>query len=144
MENLKHKQFCDTYLINGLNATQAYITVYKTKNEESARKASSLLLTKIDIKNYIQTEQNKLSKKADIDKEFIINEYKELLESCKEEGLDGSGNIKDRTNWNKALQNLSKMLGFNEPEKIEHSGNQIVTVIKLTEVIKSDGTTNTP
>jgi len=40
----KHKAFCDEYLSNGLNATQAYKSVYKTNDKVSEASASRLLL----------------------------------------------------------------------------------------------------
>ena len=50
----KQMLFCDEYLKNGCNATQAYLKVYKNvKNREVAKKAGSRLLTFVDVKNYI-------------------------------------------------------------------------------------------
>ena len=43
----KQKLFCDECLANGLNATQAYLTVYKNvKNKASAAEMASRLLKK--------------------------------------------------------------------------------------------------
>jgi phage terminase small subunit len=116
----KQKQFCDIYLTNGFNGTDAYLKVYPSANPESARRQASKLLTKIDVKAYLKEKQQELSKKSKIDREYILNEYAQLLESCKAEGLDGAGTIKDRTNWNTALKNIAKLLGLDEPEKLKH------------------------
>lgn len=125
MDNLnpKQKAFADEYLVNGFNARQAYLSVYKSvKTEKSADAAASLLLSNIKVKNYIASKQALTAKKYDITRDYITAEYLSLIESAKKEGLDGQGNLKDRANWAKALGQLSKLLGLDEPEKIQHSG----------------------
>jgi phage terminase small subunit len=128
MTNKRHKQFAEEYLSNGMNATQAYLSVYKSvKNERTAEAAASRLLSNVKVKEYLYEKQKELSKKSEIDREFILEEYKQLLDSCKLEGMDGAGTIKDRTNWAKALAQITKMLGLDAPEKqeITHKGISI-------------------
>jgi hypothetical protein len=123
--NPRHKAFADEYLVNGMNATQAYLSVYRSvKKEETARVNGSKLLTNANIQAYIAERQKENQKKIEIDQEWILREYIELLNSCKVEGLDGYGTIKDRTNWAKSLAQLTKMLGLDAPEKteVEHKG----------------------
>ena len=56
----KQKRFCDEYLID-CNATRAYMAAYPSvTQEESARRCGSRLLTKVDIKNYIEEQMEKL------------------------------------------------------------------------------------
>lgn len=102
----KHKAFCDQYLSNGLNATQAYKSVYKTNDKVSEASASRLLLN-VKVKEYIQQEQNKTSEKLEITREFLIKEYLELINSAKTDE-----NFIDRGNWNKSLAQLAKLLGL--------------------------------
>jgi phage terminase small subunit len=116
----KHKSFCDEYINNGFNGTKAYLAVYKSvKSEDAARTNASKLLAKANIKAYVEQKQKELRQKAEIDRDYILEEYKQLLESCKIEGLDGEGTIKDRTNWSRALAQLSKLLGLDAPDKTE-------------------------
>lgn len=50
----KQRRFCDEYLID-CNATRAYKVAYShVKNDHSARTLASRLLTKVDVKNYIE------------------------------------------------------------------------------------------
>ena len=102
----KHKAFCDQYLSNGLNATQAYKSVYKT-NDKVSEAAASRLLSNVKVKEYIQQEQNKTSEKLEITREFLIKEYLELIQSAKTDE-----NFIDRGNWNKSLAQLAKLLGL--------------------------------
>ena len=104
--SVKHKAFCDQYLSNGLNATQAYKSVYKTNDKVSEASASRLLLN-VKVKEYIQKEQNKTSQKLEITREFLIKEYLELIQSAKTDE-----NFIDRGNWNKSLAQLAKLLGL--------------------------------
>lgn len=116
----KHKIVVDIYLSNGLNKTQAlidagYSSVYANKNINS-------IFSKSEVKAYIAQKQALTAKKYDITRDYITAEYLSLIDSAKKEGLDGQGNLKDRANWAKALGQLSKLLGLDEPEKIQHSG----------------------
>ena len=49
----KHKLFCDEYLANGLNATQAYKSVYKT-NDKIAGASGPRLLENVRVKEYLK------------------------------------------------------------------------------------------
>lgn len=121
--NDKQKQFADEYLINGFCGRKAYLAVYKSvKTEAAADVMASRLLSNVKVKEYIAQKQAVTAKKFDITREYITNEYLQLIESAKKEGLDGQGTLKDRTNWAKALAQLSKLLGLDAPEKVEHSG----------------------
>ncbi len=50
----KHRKFCKALLKHGFNQTRAYMEVYKTTNALSARVNASMLLTKNNIKEYIE------------------------------------------------------------------------------------------
>ena len=126
--NNKHKQFADEFLSNGQNITKAYRTIYShVKKDEVAAVNGNRLMNRPEVIEYIQSKQEEMATKAEINREYILNEYLQLLDSCKFEGLDGTGSIKDRTNWAKALAQLTKMLGLDEPDKSEvtHKGINI-------------------
>lgn len=57
----KQRKFCDEYLID-LNATRAYKAAYPhVKSEGAARACASKLLTKANIKTYIDEQLDKIS-----------------------------------------------------------------------------------
>lgn len=57
----KQRKFCDEYLID-TNATRAYKVAYPhVKSEDAARACASRLLTKANIKNYIDEQLQKIS-----------------------------------------------------------------------------------
>uniref|UniRef100_UPI0035A0F420 terminase small subunit n=1 Tax=Jeotgalibaca porci TaxID=1868793 RepID=UPI0035A0F420 len=68
----KMKQFCDNYLANGLNATQAYLDAkYKVKSESTAASSASRLLRNDKVKEYIAKrleilEQEKIADATEI------------------------------------------------------------------------------
>ena len=107
----KHKAFCDEYLANGMNALQAYKSVYKV-SDKVAGASGVRLLDNVNVKEYLQQEQEKTSNKLEITREFLIKEYLELIESAKTDD-----NFIDRGNWNKSLAQLSKLLGLDAPIK---------------------------
>lgn len=118
----RHKMFADEYLRNGLNGTQAYKSIYKGVTEASARSTAPTLLANPSIKTYITEQIKSLSLEKKITREYLVDDLLKLIESCQTQGVDGSGTIVDRANWNKAIQTLSKILGFNS-ENVNHTGN---------------------
>jgi len=139
LKNLKHKQFCDQYLANGMNARLAYKSVYKSvKSEAGADASASKLLSNPKLQDYIKTQQEKSAIKLEITREDIVREYLELIESSKKEGIDGKGTIKDRSNWGKALSQMSKLLGLDEPDKqdITTNGESINPIAINVNIIK--------
>ena len=107
----KHKAFCDQYLSNGLNATQAYKSVYGV-SDSVAGPSGDRLLKNAKIKSVIEEEMNKTSEKLEITREFLIKEYLELINSAKSDE-----DFIDRGNWNKSLAQLAKLLGLDSPIK---------------------------
>ena len=107
----KHKAFCDEYLANGLNATQAYKSVYKV-SDKVAGASGPRLMENVRIKEYLQEQMDKTAEKLEITREFLIKEYLELIDSAKNDP-----DFVDRGNWNKSLAQLSKLLGLDAPVK---------------------------
>jgi phage terminase small subunit len=107
----KHKAFCDEYLANGLNATQAYKSVYKA-DDKVCESSGARLIRNDKVRDYIQQEQNKTAERLEITREFLIKEYLEIIESAK-----SNEDFIDRGNWNKSLAQLSKLLGLDAPIK---------------------------
>jgi phage terminase small subunit len=73
----KHKLFVTEYVKNNCNGTKAYMAVYDV-DDKSARRAASLLLTNIDIKEAVNTEIDRvLADKQELALQ-IVNEYKKI------------------------------------------------------------------
>lgn len=62
--NNNQKLFCHEYVKNGNNGTRAYMEVYSNCTEETARRNASKLLTKTDVKEYIESLQKELKDEA--------------------------------------------------------------------------------
>jgi phage terminase small subunit len=107
----KHKAFCDEYLANGLNATQAYKSVYKTTDKVSEASSSRLLLN-VKVKEYLQQEGQKTAERLQITKEELLNDLVEIKNNNK--------GIRDVTAM-KAIELISKMSGFDAPTRQEIS-----------------------
>lgn len=119
MPNLTNNQmkFCQEYVNNGLNGTQAYLKAYKTcKKEETARTNASRLLTNANIQDYINELQEELKEKDIMSaKERLIWLAKVVKGDIKHTSYDGNGNsyvneayISDKM---KAIDIMNKMTG---------------------------------
>ena len=93
---LTHKQmaFCEEYLKNGGNATQAYLTAYDSESPTSARVDACRLMAREDIQQQIERLRKPMEKKI---VRRIVNEreYKkkliqERIEECVEKGDDAA------------------------------------------------------
>jgi hypothetical protein len=127
--NLKHIKFAQHYAENG-NASQAYLFAYPGVTYGSARELGSNLLTNVDVQALIDQYKEELSIKFSVTKEKMM---KELIEVAEEARVAGNLNA-----FSKMKEMIIKMCGFYAPEKIEHTGNQPITIIKITEVRKDE------
>jgi len=100
----KHKAFCDEYLANGMNATQAYKSVYKVTDKVAGASAPRLL-ENVRVKEYLKQEGEKTAERLNITKEELLrdlqdikNNNKENLEKCstKENNLLRTKAVKNR------------------------------------------------
>ena len=103
----KHKLFCDEYLSNGMNATQAYKSVYKT-NDKVAGASGGRLLENVKIKEYLQEQQETTSQRLQISKEELLNDLVEIKNNNK--------GVRDGVAM-KAIEIINKMSGFDAPIK---------------------------
>jgi phage terminase small subunit len=100
----KQKKFCEEYLID-CNGTQAAIRA--GYSEKTAKEQATRLLTKVYVKDYIESKQKKTFDKFEITKEQIVKMVFDIANSKGE-----------RTNDRlKAFEIVNKMLGLNEAEK---------------------------
>ena len=75
----KQRKFCDEYIID-CNATRAYLAAYPNiKNEHSARTLASRLLTKVDIKSYIDEQLEKISNEKIADAKEVMEYLTSVL-----------------------------------------------------------------
>lgn len=103
----KHEKFCQEYMINGFNATKAYVSVYKVSDKQAESNGSRLMGN-----DKIITRLDELKK-----------ETRQQYQITKEELLNDLQNIKDRNmgvrdqTAMKAIEMISKMSGFDAPIK---------------------------
>jgi phage terminase small subunit len=108
MMNPKQQLFCEYYLSNGLNATQAYKDAYKMIDDNKASVSGSRLLRNVNVMEYLSKQQEKTSKKLQIKKEDLIQDLIDIKENNKDDAPPFAI---------KAIEVINKMLGFNEPER---------------------------
>lgn len=94
MLTLKQMNFCEEYLKNGGNATEAYLTAYNSESRVSAGIEASRLMARTDIKAHLEKLRKPIEKAV---KQKILNEreYKkkliqERIDECVERGDDAA------------------------------------------------------
>ena len=123
----KQSAFVDAYCSNGGNATQACITAgYSVK---TAQEMGAQNLSKPIIKNAIQLRQKPIAEKFKITRETLIADLEMIKKSCLEEDPK-NGKFAQYNNALKAIEQTAKMLGLNEPEKIELSGTIKTKIVR--------------
>lgn len=95
LKNLTHEKFCQEFIV-AKNATQAYLKVFSTNKERSARSSATKLLTKNSVSERIAYLKSNLAKKLDIDNEWVIKQLAAIA----------SANIKDVVSWNEHSTSL--------------------------------------
>lgn len=80
--SLPRKRFCDTWLTNGQNATQAYLFVFNTNKPTSAAVGASRLMQRPDVRAYIdlmrQYSSEEILNHMTVTKERILDEESKL------------------------------------------------------------------
>ena len=115
----KQKKFCETYVSNNFNGTQAAIAAGYSKN--SSRSMGSQLLTKLNVQKYIEKLKEKTAKQLNITRESQVQELNELKQMAKE--------LAEVNNAIRAIEVQNKMLGLNEPETVNI--NQYTATVKF-------------
>lgn len=138
--NIKQKLFGDWYIKTG-NATQA-----ATEAGYSARTAYSIgsrLLKNVEVKAYIKKRMLELEEVLGFNKATIIQDLHDIKQRSmqavpvmyyspkerqyvqkkeqNEQGEEVGVYQFDGANANRAIENIAKMMGYNEPDKVEHS-----------------------
>lgn len=136
--NSNQLKFCKNY-IDGMNLVDSYVDAYgANSNRQYDRFCAHKLFARKIIKQHIEFLQGEILEKYIIDKQWMVDQYLEVIQSAIEDGnvnRDGSVTI-DRTNWNKALAQLSKLLGLDEPTDVNLNVTDFVA--KFGDINESD------
>lgn len=112
----KQRKFCDEYIID-CNATRAYKTAYPNiKNEHSARTLASRLLTKVDIKTYIDEQLEKISSEKIADAKEVMEYLTSVLRGESESSVlslcgDGYQEVIEKNPDEKERLKAAELLG---------------------------------
>jgi phage terminase small subunit len=124
----KEQKFAELYVTLG-NASEAYRQAYNvtTTNLDTIKAKASKLLAKDNISTTIEKLKGELSETHGIDRAFILQGYLQIISDADYTFQLGADNAFYRimnqtknTDKIRALEAISKMMGLNEPEVIEH------------------------
>jgi len=123
----KQKLFCEAYITNGFNATEAAKEV--GYSEDTARQQGSRLFTNVDIKSNIKNRINELlDNREELQKQWVDNVIEMAFYELSGDSDEDKYRASDKT---KALELLGKYLTlFTEKKEVKHltldeDGNEI-------------------
>ena len=114
----KQKAWADSYLSNGNNGTEASRQAGYKGNDNTLCSVGKENLRKPHIKAYIDARQLKDAKNLGITRDTLLQDIKDIMSNAQ---TDGQHSV-----CMKGVELMTKMLGLNEPEKIEVSGGIVV------------------
>lgn len=132
----RHKSVIDIYITNGMNKTKAIIDA--GYSEKYAHKNTTEIFSRLEVQDYLEKQRSKLQKKFEVTKEklgnILMNRvllFEQMQELGQKEKLTPQEydkytrlmSILKASDANKAIDQLSKMFGFNEPTKFDHTSN---------------------
>ncbi|MFR7638589.1 MAG: terminase small subunit [Allobaculum sp.] len=93
----KQKLFCEEYLANGLNATQAYLKVYKNvKNKASAAEMASRLLRNVKVREFLDVALAKIHDENTMDAKEVMERLTAIgREETTDQLLTMDGDVKE-------------------------------------------------
>jgi phage terminase small subunit len=110
----KQKVWADAYLSNGNNKTEASRKAKYKGDDNTLCQVGRENLRKPHIKAYVDARQLKDAKNLGITRETLLQDIRDIMSDSK---TDGQHSVRM-----KGIELMTKMLGLNEPEKIEVSG----------------------
>lgn len=114
----KQKLFCDEYLSNGMNATQAYLKVYKNvRSEDVAGAAAARLLGNVSVREYLDVALAKIHDEKTMDAKEVMERLTAIgREETTDQLLTMDGDIKEVKSKTqdriKALELIGKAYGM--------------------------------
>lgn len=120
----KHKVFADEWLRNGNHIVNAFLYISPNVTYQTAATEGGKLLKKPEIQEYIEEQKAKASERAQIDHAWILKQQEFILNLAliREKTDESTGEVianPDLTNANKAMDQLSKLVGAYAAEKKE-------------------------
>ncbi len=110
----KQKAWADFYLSNGNNGTEASRQAKYKGNDNTLCSVGKENLRKPHIKAYIDARQLKDAKNLGITRDTLLQDIKNIMTNAQ---ADAQHSV-----CMKGVELMAKMLGLNEPEKLEISG----------------------
>lgn len=132
----RYKLFADEWLTNGNNGVQAYLKISPNVTYKTAGVEAQKYLKKPVIKEYIEKKQKETAEKQQIDYEWLLKQQEfilnlALIRDKYNEATGEKESSPDLTNANKAIDQLSKLIGAYAPTKQESTNinlNQDITI----------------
>lgn len=134
------KTFCEEYIKNGYNGTQAYMTAYESDNNKTASVEASRMLKDPRIQeelNNVESTFRVVGYQAGITKAVIMKRLADMLDAKKSE-KDGTEKP-DYTAINNAITTYAKLTGdFTERKQLQIDDKRDVADVDVAKMSKED------
>lgn len=142
----KQSSFCEQYIANGYNGTEAYAIAYETDNRNMASVEATRLLKQKDILdriNEIEGEYRIVGHKLEINKKFIMERILDMMSATKIIYHQGTriDEVPDNVAINNAIGTYAKLVGdFTEKKEVKFDRKDLsgIDVTKLSEEEKEE------
>lgn len=147
----RQKEFCEYYISNGFNGTQAYMKAFDTKDKDSASKCANKLKRMTKIQKYLAKIQEELLTGIHMTNELFLEKQMAVYEFCmipksrkifdQRTGvfIDSKEMYIDSKGANDALANIARMTGLNK-DKIDVRQSTVLTEL-VKDVFKNEDDT---
>jgi phage terminase small subunit len=122
-------RFVSEYFITN-NATKSYLAAGYNCSEESARRAGSRLLSRVDIQAALVHLDKQVQESALVSKRNVIESIQKTRATAEKEG--GTANLRVVSECDRLLAQIKGMF----KDKVEHSGEIIATVSEWRKITK--------
>jgi phage terminase small subunit len=149
----KQQEFADHYLANGKNGTLSYKAVYGVKKDTVASVNAARLLVNANVHAYISEKLAEVSKKLQLDHEWVLRRFKEISDRCmtavpvmefdhvgkkmlqktaiNDKGEEVGLYMFDSSGANKATEAIGKHLGFFETDNKQKKPDVLIGLLNV-------------
>jgi len=126
--NIRQIHFCDRYLANGFNGSEA--ATFAGYSKSAARHIASRLLTQDNVKRYIKMSVDEAAEKLGISAEYLLAKLKRGLDISIHDDDERETDVRAGV---VCITEINKMLGHYKPTKAE-TENRIPQLDELIEI----------
>jgi phage terminase small subunit len=133
--SLPRRRFCDAWLSNGQNGTQAYLAIFSTNKPTAAAAGASRLMSRSDVRAYLDIMKEYSAEETlnhmSVTKERILNEEAQLAFIDIRQMFDTEGEFKPPHLWPESIARSVSGIDVKQKWDVENDKWKYTYKIKL-------------